>query len=101
MISHGAFLPLAEPGIRAKAMLAGKKLFIFTAVDENFNKDAALKITAFEQGKMNSWNLRWGYGMFPAYMMKKDHSFVIELPLPSHWKSIDDLNIEVKTFLRK
>ena len=96
-------LKLESPGIRGRALLVGekqKKVLMFLAVEPGFNKDLSLAIILRQHQEFRKWSLRWGYGIFPAYMMKKDHSFVVELPLPSHWRQISGFEVKTVHFER-
>ena len=91
-------LPLNTPDISGRAVVSGhpqKSLILFLAPAPGVNKDLSLRITAYHQQELRSWFIRWGYGLYPAYMMKKDQSFAVQLPLPSHWTQLQ--NIEIKT----
>jgi hypothetical protein len=97
-----AWIPLNSAGIRAKHIFLKQKnkLLIFASVKEGFNSDVSFKITAVRNNDRRHWELRWGYGLYPAYMMDKNQSFVIDLPIPSHWESIDTLHITTNTYER-
>ena len=91
-------LPLNTPDISGRAVVSGhpqKSLILFLASAPGLNKDLSLRITAYHQQELRSWFIRWGYGLYPAYMMKKDQCFAVQLPLPSHWTQLQ--NIEIKT----
>ena len=102
ILPSGLPLPVDVAGVRARAVFfnAQPKLLIFTAVEPDFGKDLALTVAVTSGTEKKYWSLRWGYGLFPAYLMKSDQSFVIELPLPRHWKKIDGLEIKGRTFDR-
>lgn len=102
ILPSGLPLPVDVAGVRARAVFfnAQPKLLIFTAVEPDFGKDLALTVAVTSGTEKKYWSLRWGYGLFPAYLMKSDQSFVIELPLPRHWKKVDGLEIKGRTFDR-
>ena len=91
------------PGVRARAIFlaAQNKMLICAAVEKNFKSDLSLQIAIFSGKEKKYWSLRWGYGLFPAYLMKPDQSFVIEIPLPRHWKTVSGLEIKGTSFERK
>ena len=89
-----------DTGIRARALWLRERgrILIFAAVEKEFKKDVALDITAFAGAEKRNWKIRWGYGMFPAYMMGSERSFVIELVLPAHWNGVEKLDVRAAVF---
>ena len=96
-------LPLNTQDIRGRAVVSGhpqKHLLLFLAPAPGLNKDLSLRITAYHQQELRSWFIRWGYGLYPAYMMKKNHSFAVQLPLPSHWQQLSKVEIKTLSYER-
>ena len=96
-------LPLSLQTIRGRALVSThprKSLLLFLAVSHGENRDFSLRINVFHEKEVRSWFIRWGYGLYPAYMMKKDQSFAIQLPLPSHWNKITCVDIKPTAFER-
>lgn len=94
-------LVLKTPGLRGKALFPGppqNKLLLFLAAAPDFQKDVSFTIVLRQKQEFRRWSLRWGYGIIPPYMMKKDQCFVIELPFPSHWQKEIGLEINAVTF---
>lgn len=93
-------IPLNDPGIRARGILfpAQRKMLVFLKPLPGYDRDCAVTVTLFWNKLPHKFQLRWGYGLFPAYMMKEDQYFIADLPLPRNWAGLDAVQINIDSF---
>ena len=91
-----------DPGVRIKGIFfpAQRKILIFFKTVPGYDRDCNIRITLLWNKQQHNYRLRWGYGLYPAYLMKENEYFVIELALPGSWRWLDTVQINIDTFKR-
>lgn len=91
-----------DPGIQASGVYfpPQRKILVFLKTAQGYDKDCAVKITLLQNNQPHTYRLRWGYGLYPAYMMKENQYFIVELRLPANWTGLDAIQINVDSIKR-
>jgi uncharacterized membrane protein len=71
------------------------KVYFFIKPAQKIDYDADIDIILNSGNKKWYLNVVFGHGIYPAYLLKNDQVFVLPVPLPAGWKSLDSASIKI------